>query len=82
MLYLFLAIASSAMVSIFMRITGKYVRNNMVMFTANYAVCLALSLLYIGDTRFFTNESGIGITTSSSNRIFAACFRETWMLTG
>ena len=62
MLYLFLAIASSAMVSIFMRITGKYVRNNMVMFTANYAVCLALSLLYIGDTRFFTNESGIGIT--------------------
>ena len=45
MFYLFLATASSAMVSIFMRITEKYVRNNMVIFTADYAVCLALSLL-------------------------------------
>ena len=64
MFYLFLATASSAMVSIFMRITEKYVRNNMVMFTANYAICLTLSLLYIGDTRFFTNESGIEIVAA------------------
>lgn len=59
MLYLILAIASSALVSIFMRTTEKYVRNNMVMFTANYAICLMLSLLHMRDTRFFTYENGI-----------------------
>lgn len=77
MFYLFLAIASSAMVSICMRITEKYVRNNMVMFTANYAICLALSLLYIGDTRFLTNESGIGIAVVLgiiSGFLYLLCF--------
>lgn len=77
MFYLFLAIASSAMVSICMRITEKYVRNNMVMFTANYAICLALSLLYIGDTRFFTNESGIEIAVVLgiiSGFLYLLCF--------
>mgnify|MGYP001043179958 CR=1 FL=1 len=60
MVYLLSAIASSAMVSIVMRITEKYVRHAMVMFTANYAVCLLFSRLYIGNTRFFTQEKGIG----------------------
>ena len=48
MLYLFLAVVSSAMVSILMRISEKYVRSNMVMFCANYAVCMAMSLIYMG----------------------------------
>ena len=48
MLYLVLAICSSALVSIFMRVSERYVRNNMVMFSANYAVCTAVSLLYSG----------------------------------
>lgn len=59
MLYLLLAIASSAMVSICMRISEKYVRNTMVMFTANYAVCLAMSRFYMGSTRVFISETGM-----------------------
>ena len=46
MLYLVLTICSSALVSIFMRVSERYVRSNMVMFSANYAVCTAVSLLY------------------------------------
>ena len=60
MLYLLLAIASSAMVSLGMRMSEKYVRNNMVMFTANYAICLAISRFYMGDFRLFAPESGMG----------------------
>ena len=60
MLYLFLAVASSAMVSILMRISEKYVRGNMVMFCANYAVCAAISLAYMGGIRPPASESGTG----------------------
>lgn len=59
MLYLFLAIISSAMVSVCMRTSERYVRNKMAMFTANYAVCFAISRFYMGDTRLFTFEGGI-----------------------
>ena len=64
MLYLFLAIASSAMVSVGMRATEKYVRSTMVMFTANYAVCLAMSRLYMGDIRLFASQSGMGLAVA------------------
>lgn len=58
MIDLVLAIASSAMVSIGMRISEKHVRNTMAMFTANYAICLMVSRLYMGDIRLFAVESG------------------------
>ncbi len=77
MVYLLLAIASSAMVSIGMRITEKYVRNTMVMFTANYALCLVLSLFYLGDTRLFTHEQGIGTAVALgviSGVFYLLCF--------
>lgn len=77
MVYLLLAIASSAMVSIGMRLTEKYVRNTMVMFTANYALCLVLSLFYIGDTRLFTHEQGIGTAVALgviSGVFYLLCF--------
>ena len=51
MLYLLSAVASSAMVSVLMRVSEKYVRGNMVMFCANYAVCTAISLIYTGGAR-------------------------------
>lgn len=59
MFYLLLAIASSSMVSVCMRLSEKYVRSEAAMFTANYAVCLALSRLYMGNIRLFTVERGI-----------------------
>lgn len=61
MMYLLLAIASSAMVSVCMRIGEKHVRNTMVMFTVNYALCLIMSRLSMGDIHLFTAENGIGI---------------------
>lgn len=45
MIYLLLAIASSALVSITMRMSEKHVKNQMGMFMANYAICSLLSYL-------------------------------------
>lgn len=59
MLYLLLAIVSSAAISILMRLSGKYIRNNMAMFMANYGACLCLARLFMGGTPLFTRESGI-----------------------
>lgn len=61
MIYLLLAIASSAMISVLMRISERHVRHTMVMFSANYAVCLMISRLYMGDVRLFAAQSGMGI---------------------
>ena len=47
MIYLVLAIASSAMVSICMRASEKYIKNEMGMFMANYAVCILLSSMFM-----------------------------------
>lgn len=49
MLYLLLAITSSVLISIIMRISERYVKNEMGMFMANYAVCMLLSFLYMPD---------------------------------
>ena len=62
MLYLLMAVLSSAMVSILMRMSEKYVRGNMVMFCTNYAACMVISLIYMGGTRFLVFEAGIEIT--------------------
>lgn len=43
MIYLLLAIASSACVSIFMRLSEDHIKNEMAMFMANYGVCVLLS---------------------------------------
>lgn len=47
MLYLILAILSSAMVSITMRISEKYITNKMAMFMSNYAICIALAVAFM-----------------------------------
>lgn len=49
MIYLLLAIACSVMISITMRVSKKYVENEMGMFMTNYAICTVLSLLYMPD---------------------------------
>ena len=67
MLYLFLAIASSAMVSICMRASEKHIKNEMGMFMANYAVCILLSAVFMnGQIDYGTSQSvifmiGLGI---------------------
>lgn len=47
MLYLILAILSSAMVSITMRASEKYITNKMAMFMSNYAICIVLSAAFM-----------------------------------
>ncbi len=49
MIYLILAIASSALISIMMRASEKYVKNEMAMFMANYGICMMLSLAFVKD---------------------------------
>ena len=51
MIYLILAIASSALISIFMRLSEQHIKNEMGMFMANYALC---ALLAVG----FMDKSG------------------------
>ncbi|MBO5197796.1 MAG: MBL fold metallo-hydrolase [Lachnospiraceae bacterium] len=48
MIYLILAIVSSALISVCMRIGEKHVTNQMGMFMSNYAVCILFALLYLG----------------------------------
>lgn len=48
MIYLLLAILSSAMVSIIMRLSTDRVRNNVAMLVLNYLMCLVLSAGYTG----------------------------------
>ena len=47
MIYLILAILSSALVSITMRASEKYITNKMAMFMSNYASCIALSAAFM-----------------------------------
>lgn len=49
MLYLLLAIVSSALISIVMRISEKHVKNEMTMFMVNYGICIILALVHLQD---------------------------------
>lgn len=48
MLYLILAIASSAMIAVIMRISSRRVKGNVGMLAANYITCLMLAAAYAG----------------------------------
>ncbi len=50
MLYLLLAIASSVMVSVCMRLSEKHITNQMGMFMANYAICILLSMVFMNQS--------------------------------
>ena len=61
MFYLLLAIASSTLVSVAMRLSESHIKNNMAMFIANYSACLILARLFMGGTQLLTTEAGIGM---------------------
>ena len=60
MIYLILAIASSALISVFMRLGNAHIKNNMVMFLWNYAICGILSMV------FMLESGGIGAGADAS----------------
>ena len=59
MIYLLLAIASSAMVSILMRLSTNRIRGNISMLTMNYVMCLAISVGYTGVGALFPLRSSL-----------------------
>ena len=59
MFYLILSILSSVAISLLMRVSEKYSKNNMGMFMANYAVCALMSVLYMEETQIFVKAEGI-----------------------
>lgn len=63
MFYLILAIASSALVSIFIRLSESYVKNNISMLCMNYLMCLLLAVGYTGAGKVF--ETGAGFKTAA-----------------
>ena len=62
MLNLFLAILSSTMVSVLMRLGDRHVKNTMVLFFANYTVCCLTSLFLMGRQPIFPGGEGFGYT--------------------
>jgi len=59
MLSLLLAIASSAMVSIIMRVSDRKVTGNIAMLTVNYLMCLIVSAAYAGFGNVFPATEGL-----------------------
>lgn len=60
MLYLILAIASSMLVSVCMRLSEGKAKNNISMLAMNYAMCTLLSLAYAGSIDLFPKAEGLG----------------------
>ena len=62
MFNLILAIISSALVSITMRVSEGRVKNNIGMLSVNYVICMILSIVYTGTNHFF--QIGEGLETA------------------
>jgi len=63
MIYLILAVASSAAISIAMRASEKHVKNEIAMFMSNYLVCMALAFGFMENkTQFVSTISSAGLT--------------------
>lgn len=61
MLYLLLAIISSTLITLFMRLSEGKLRNNMGMFMMNYIICVLMSRISMGNMELFTNADGITV---------------------
>lgn len=60
MLYLLLAILSSALVSIFMRLSETKIKNDAAMLAVNYVMCAVTAALYAGPADLFPKVEGLG----------------------
>lgn len=60
MFNLILAIISSALVSIIMRVSEGRIKNNISMLSVNYVICMILSIVYTGTNNFFQTDEGLG----------------------
>ncbi len=62
MLYLLLSIICSTLMSVLMRFFEDRIHERMVMFIANYVVCIALARFYMGAGPVFPAGGGLGFT--------------------
>lgn len=62
MISLLLAVISSALVSVVMRLSANKVQNNIGMLAMNYLMCVAVAAGYTGLGRLFPGESGLAQT--------------------
>ncbi len=62
MIYLVLAIISSSLVSIVMRVSKKYLDGNLGMTATNYVICTVMAALYSGVSNLFPKMEGTGFT--------------------
>ena len=60
MIYLILAIVSSSLISIFMRLSENYIKNEMGMFMANYALCSVLAIGFMDKSAIASMSSLLG----------------------
>lgn len=60
MLYLILAIVSSSLVSIMMRVGEGRAKNNISMLSVNYFICMILAFIYTGAGNLLQTGEGIG----------------------
>ena len=59
MIYLLLAMISSMLVSVLMRLSEKHCRGGMGMLAANYVMCCSLSLAFAGSIQLFPAADGL-----------------------
>ena len=59
MIYLILAIISSAAIAIIMRLSEKHISNNTSMLASNYLMCCILAVLFTGATQFSLSVKGV-----------------------
>lgn len=77
MIYLFLAVVSSALISVCMRFSEKYLSNEMGMFMVNYIICVICSLLYRDRQAAILPQRGGGVVLALgviSGVLYLACF--------
>ncbi len=60
MVYLILAVISSALVSVMMRLSESRIKNNISTLAVNYVVCVLLAGFYTGAPKVFAGEKGMG----------------------
>lgn len=62
MLYLFLAILSSAAIAVFMRLSNRKISGNTAMLVVNYIVCFVLSAVLAGADNLLPKTEALGLT--------------------
>ena len=59
MIFLVLAVLSSVLVSLIMRISEKHIHNNISMLAANYLMCTVLAMFFTGTMEIFPQSEGL-----------------------